>query len=63
MEYTKQEYNRFTRLVRMGGSRNQMDRINARLEMPKLVKELGKDKCQVMYDDCIANGDDDPDYQ
>lgn len=62
MEYTKEEYTRFVRLVRMAGSRNQMDRINARLEMPKLVQELGKDKCQVMYDVCVADGDDDPDY-
>lgn len=63
MEYTKQEYSRFTRLVRMSGSHDQMDRITSRLEMPKLVKELGQEKCQAMWDVCIANGDDDPDYQ
>lgn len=63
MEYTKQEYSRFTRLVRMSGSHDQMDRITSRLEMPKLVKELGQEKCQAMWDVCIANGDADPDYQ
>lgn len=63
MEYTKQEYNRFARLVRMSGSPVQMDRITSRLEMPKLVKELGKEKCQQMWDDLEANGDGDPDYQ
>lgn len=63
MEYTKQEYSRFVRLVRMSGSHDQMDRITSRLEMPKLVKELGQEKCQAMWDVCIADGDDDPDYQ
>lgn len=63
MEYTKQEYSRFARLVRMSGSHNQMDRITSRLEMPKLVKELGQEKCQAMWDDLEANGDGDPDYQ
>lgn len=63
MEYTKQEYNRFARLVRMSGSPVQMDRITARLEMPKLVKELGNEKCQKMWDDLEANGDGDWDYQ
>lgn len=63
MEYTKQEYSRFVRLVRMSGSHDQMDRITSRLEMPKLVKELGQEKCQAMWEVCIADGDDDPDYQ
>ena len=63
MEYTKQEYSRFVRLVRMSGSHDQMDRITSRLEMPKLVEELGQEKCQAMWEVCIADGDDDPDYQ
>lgn len=62
VEYTKQEYARFSRLVRMSGSPNQMDRITARLEMPKLVKELGDEKCQAMWDVCEADRDNDPDY-
>lgn len=63
MEYTKDEYRRFVRLVRMSGSHDQMDRITSRLEMPKLVKELGKEKCQAMWDVCEADRDGDPDYQ
>ena len=63
MEYTKEEYRRFVRLVRMSGSSNQMDRITSRLEMPKLVKELGNEKCQVMWAVCEADRDGDPDYE
>lgn len=62
MEYTKQEYSRFVRLVRMSGSHNQMDRITSRLEMPKLVKELGKEKCEAMWKVAQHDCDDDPDY-
>lgn len=62
MEYTKEEYTRFVRLVRMSGSHNQMDRINSRMDMPKLIKELGREKCDAMWEVCIRDGDDDPDY-
>lgn len=62
MEYTKEEYTRFVRLVRMSGSVRQMDRINARLYMCKLVEELGRARCDAMWEVCVSNGDDDPDY-
>ena len=60
--FTKQEYSRFVRLVRMSGSHNQMDRITSRLEMPKLVKELGREKCEAMWEVAENDRDTDPDY-
>ncbi len=33
----------------MTGSLDQMDRINARIDIPKFIKEHGKEKCDAMY--------------
>lgn len=63
MEYSKEEYRRFVRLVRMSGSHQQMDRITSRLEMPKLIKELGREKCDAMWVVAQNDCDDDPDYE
>lgn len=62
MEYTKEEYTRFVRLVRMSGSCQLRERISARQGMGKLIRELGREKCDAMWEVCVSNGDDDPDY-
>ena len=48
--YTKKELDEFRLLVVQGESRDQVDRINSRLEMPKFIKRVGRDKCDVMYE-------------
>jgi hypothetical protein len=48
--YTEEEFNEFRRLVEMGESHHQMDRINSRLEMPGFIKRVGKEKCDEMFD-------------
>lgn len=47
--YTQTEYRRFKRLVEMAESRVQMDRINSRLEMPRFIEEVGREKCDLMF--------------
>lgn len=47
--YTKDEYRRFKKLVEMGESRVQMDRINSRLQMPAFIEEVGRAKCNVRH--------------
>ncbi|QCW18488.1 hypothetical protein bas09_0058 [Changchunvirus paulsarasin] len=49
MTFTKEQFSEFFRLVQMSGSCNQMDRINSRLDMPKFIKEHGRDKCNEMW--------------
>ena len=53
--FPKEQFTKFFRLVTMSGSGNQMDRINARLDMPKFVAETGRDKCNEMWK-LIENG-------
>ena len=48
-DYTKEELNEFRALVEAGESRVQMDRIRNRLEMPKFVARMGKEKCDAMF--------------
>lgn len=43
------ELRQFTRLVNMTSSRDQMARIEARLDMQKFVERVGKDKCDAMF--------------
>ena len=47
--YTVAEYRKFKRLVEMAESRVQMDRINSRLQMPKFIEEVGREKCDLMF--------------
>lgn len=48
--FTKEEFSRFFKLVEMSGSANQMDRINCRIDMPLFIKEVGRDKCDKMWE-------------
>lgn len=47
--WTKEDITKFKRLVDMGGSANQMDRINSRLDMPGFIKEHSREKCDAMF--------------
>lgn len=54
--WTKEDITKFKRLVDMGASRNQMDRINSRLDMPQFIKDHGRSKCNAMYDIISSGG-------
>ena len=49
--YTKKEYAEFKRLVLMEESLRQMDRIISRLEMPKFIDRVGREKCDLMFEE------------
>tara|TARA_R110002051_G_scaffold3335_1_gene18067 strand:+ start:808 stop:981 length:174 start_codon:yes stop_codon:yes gene_type:complete len=49
MEYTAEEFNEFLRLYNLSGSRDQVDRIESRLHMPKFVEKHGEEKCDAMF--------------
>jgi hypothetical protein len=50
MDYTQEELKEFRRLVQMGESAYQMDRIESRLDMPAFIKKVGKEKCDAMFE-------------
>ena len=47
--FTKEEFEQFFRLVNMSGSADQMQRINARLDMPAFIKSVGRPACDKMW--------------
>lgn len=49
--YTRKEYNEFKRLVMLAESVRQMDRIEARLEQPKFIERVGREKCDLMFEE------------
>lgn len=49
-KYTKRQLDEFRRLVELGESSNQMDRIESRLKMPKFVAKVGREKCDAMFE-------------
>lgn len=51
MKYTKPEIDEFRRLVELGESLRQMDRIESRLEMPRFVERVGREKCDAMFEE------------
>lgn len=48
--YTEDELDEFRKLVEMGESRCQMDRINSRCDMPKFIERVGREKCDAMFE-------------
>lgn len=48
--YTKAELDEFRKLVQDAESLNQMRRLNAKLEQPKFIERVGKEKCDVMFE-------------
>lgn len=47
--FTREQFTEFFRLVQMGGSANQMYRINSRIDMPEFIEKTGREVCDEMY--------------
>lgn len=47
--WTSAELNEFDRLTWRTGSRDQLERINARLKLAKFVSKHGQEKCDAMF--------------
>lgn len=50
MKFTVNQFTHFYELVNMLSSHDQMDRINARIDMPQFIKSTGRDKCDFMFE-------------
>ena len=50
MSYTQGELDAFRSLVEKGESQNQMDRIMSRIAMPPFIEEVGREKCDEMFE-------------
>lgn len=48
--YTQAELDEFRMLVEMGESRNQLERIHSRLDLPKFIDRVGREKCDAMFE-------------
>ena len=48
--YSPTELNEFRKLVVGTESRNQVTRITARLEMGPFIEQVGKEKCDAMFE-------------
>jgi hypothetical protein len=51
IKFTEGEYAQFAQLVKMAGSLDQMDRIHSRLQMPRVIAQHGKAKCDAMMEE------------
>lgn len=49
--YTPEDFAEFKKLVEMGESRRQMDRIESRLNFKPFIEKHGKAKCDLMFAD------------
>ena len=49
IEYSKEELDEFRDLVEAGESGNQLERIRCRLDMPKFIERVGREKCDAMF--------------
>lgn len=49
-EYSKEELDEFRDLVEAGESRQQLERIRGRLDMPRFIERVGRDKCEAMFE-------------
>ncbi len=49
-EYSKEELDEFRDLVEAGESRQQMERLRSRLDMPTFIARVGRDKCEAMFE-------------
>ena len=50
MKYTNEELDEFRDLVEAGESQDQCERIRSRIDMPKFIDRVGKDKCDAMFE-------------
>jgi hypothetical protein len=56
MKWTKEEIEDFSSLTRQASSIYRFERINAQENLPDLIKELGKKKCDAMLKHLEAGG-------
>lgn len=49
-KFTEDELNEFRDLVEAAESRSQLERIRSRLDMPKFIERVGRDKCDAMFE-------------
>jgi len=49
-KFTEDEMNEFRDLVEAAESPSQLDRIRSRLDMPKFIERVGRDKCEAMFE-------------
>ena len=50
MDYTKQELNEFRSLIEKTESRDQLTRIEGRLDLQTFICRVGKEKCDAMFE-------------
>lgn len=49
-KFTDEELKEFRDLVEAGESRSQLERIRSRIEMPRFIERVGREKCDVMFE-------------
>jgi len=49
-DFTMAELDEFRKLVELGESYDQLDRIKSRLEMPGFIERVGREKCDAMFE-------------
>lgn len=59
MAYTEKEMAEFRDLVEAGESRNQLERIRSRMDFPRFIERVGRDKCDEMFAALCAEGSND----
>ena len=50
IDFTESELSEFRRLVELGESVSQMERIESRINMPDFVERVGYEKCEAMFE-------------
>lgn len=55
--WTQKELQEFDRLVDMVSSRNNLHRIEGRIDMNKFVQLHGKEKCDAMFEELEGDGE------
>lgn len=49
-KFTADELKEFRDLVEAAESRNQLERIRSRMDMPKFIDRVGQEKCDAMFE-------------
>ena len=50
ISYTQNELEEFLCLIEAAESRDQLERIRSRLDMPAFIKRVGREKCDAMFE-------------
>lgn len=49
-KFTDDELKEFRDLVEAEESRNQLERVRSRMDMPKFIARVGREKCDAMFE-------------